>query len=205
MQELQKNFVKRYGVGLPACSDWGKRYSIHDYATYFFPVDRKSLKKVDPKCLFISIMMRLSLPEDVVRLLPGKQKAVTFTSSQAASSTTKRKIATSDDESGSEDDEVEDMTNQKLQSKGINSVKRQKTKTSDGEKASAARKKKTQERREKRERREKKRRKRRKMMRMIKKREKRERGKTKRRMRTMENRRKRKKRRISNPQPHVAK
>jgi hypothetical protein len=103
--------VKRYGVGLPAYSDWDKRYSIHDYATYFFPVDRKSLEKVDPKCLFISIMIRLSLPEDAVRRIslppdavqqkPGKQKAVTFTSSQAASSTTKRKIATSDDENGS--------------------------------------------------------------------------------------------------------
>ena len=55
------------------------------------------------------------------------------------------------------------LGNQKLQSKGINSVKRQKTKTSDGDKASAAGKK-TKERREKRERREKKRRKRRRKM-----------------------------------------
>ena len=139
LQNLQKQFVRRYGVGLPAESDWGKRYSIHDYATYFFPVDRKSLEKVDPKCLFISIMMRLSLPEDAVPLLPGKQIAATSTSSEAASRASKRHITTSDDENGSEDDEVEDMTNQKLQSKGINSVKRQKTKTSDGEKASAAR------------------------------------------------------------------
>ena len=174
----------------------GKRYSIHDYATYFFSVDRKSLEKVIPHCLFISI---ISLPADAV------QREVTLTSSQAASSSIKRTIATSDDKNGREDDEVEDMTNQKLQSKGINSVKRQKTKTSDGEKAPAAREKKTKERREKRERRENQRKKRRKMMRMIKKREKRERGETKRRMRTMKKRRKRKKRRISNPQPHVAK
>jgi hypothetical protein len=56
-------------------------------------------------------------------------------------STSKRQIATSDDENRSEDDEVENMTNQKLQSKGINSVKRQKTKTSYGKKASAPEKK----------------------------------------------------------------
>ncbi len=70
-----------------------------------------------------------------------------------ASSTSKRQIATSDDENRSEDDKVENMTNQKLQSKGINSVKRQKTKTSDGGKASAPEKKETKEKREKRERR----------------------------------------------------
>ena len=63
-------------------------------------------------------------------------------SSKAASNTNKKsQIAASDDENRSEDDEVKDMTNQKLQSKGINSVKRQKTKTSDGEKASAPEKK----------------------------------------------------------------
>jgi hypothetical protein len=148
LQNLQKQFVRLYGVGLPAESDWGKRYSIHDYATYFFPVDRKSLEKVIPHCHFVSIMKNLSLPADAV------QRAVTFTSSQAASSSTKRKIATSDDENGSEDDEVEDMTNQKLQSKGINSVKRQKTKISGGEKASAARKKKRRRREGRRGRRE---------------------------------------------------
>ena len=113
LQNLQKQFVRRYGVGLPAESDWGKRYSIHDYATYFFPVDRKLLEKVDPKCLFIVIMMKLSLPVDAVTFFssgnreqlslppkPGKQRAVTFTSSEAGSSTSKRQIATSDDEIG---------------------------------------------------------------------------------------------------------
>jgi hypothetical protein len=130
--------VKQFGVGLGFESIWKKKYYVREYAECLFPVDRESLEKVDPNCLFIVIMMNLSVPEDAVPPKPGKQRVVTFTSSQAASSTTKRQIATSDDENGSEDDEVEDMTNQKLQSNGINSVKRLKTKTSDGEKASAA-------------------------------------------------------------------
>jgi hypothetical protein len=209
--------VTQFGVGTGFESVWEKRYSIQEYAGYRFPVDRELLEKVDPKCLFIVIIMKLSLPVDAVTFFssgnreqlslppkPGKQRAVTFTSSEAGSSTSKRQIVTSDDENRSEDDGVEDITNHKLQSKGINSVKRQKTKTSDGEKASAAGKKKTQKKWEKRERREKKRRKRRKLMRMMKKREKRGRGEKKRRMRTMKKRRKRKKRRFSNPQPHVA-
>ena len=148
LQKLQKQFVRQFGVGLPVERDWEKRYSIREYAGCRFPVDRKSLEKVNPHILFIVIMKRICLPLDAYQRIslppdavqpPGKQIAATSTSSEAASRASKRHIATSDDENGSEDDEVEDMTNQKLQSKGINSVKRQKTKTSDGEKASAAR------------------------------------------------------------------
>ena len=154
LQNLQKHFVKQFGVGQGFESVWEKKYSLREYGGYIFPVDRESLEKVDPNCLFIVIMMKLSLPVDAVTFFssgnreqlslpqkPGKQRAVTFTSSEAGSSTSKRQIVTSDDENRSEDDGVEDITNHKLQSKGINSVKRQKTKTSDGEKASAAGKK----------------------------------------------------------------
>ena len=93
-------------------------------------------------------MICLPASQEAVQPKPGKQRAVTFTSSEAASSTNKRQIATSDDENRNEDDEVEDMTNQKLHSKSINSVKRQKTKISDGEKASAPGKKEMKEREE---------------------------------------------------------
>ena len=48
LQELQRKFVRQFGVGLPAESVWEKRYSIREYAECLYPVDRTTLEKVDP-------------------------------------------------------------------------------------------------------------------------------------------------------------
>ena len=74
-------FVNQFKVKQPVESAWDEKYSIREQGGNYFPIDRESLEKILPHCLFIEIMAKLCLPasQEAVQPKPGKQRAVTLT------------------------------------------------------------------------------------------------------------------------------
>ncbi len=129
LQQLSEDFANKFRIEKTDASslEWQPKYSITELNaskhTAYFPTDRETLEKVLPKKLFIDCMGILE---------PIQQEGVSQTSKVAVSvRKPKKQIQVSSDE-----EQVEEGKRKKQQ-KYPSTIKRPKTKTLEGDKASA--------------------------------------------------------------------
>ncbi len=137
MQQLSEDFATKFRIERTAASslEWQPKYSITELNaskhTAYFPTDRVSLEKVLPKKLFIDCMGKFE---------PIQQEGVSQTSKVAVSGRKpKKEIQVFFDEEDLDEvaEEQVEEGKRKIQQKYPSTITRPKTKTFEGDKASA--------------------------------------------------------------------